>query len=104
MDRLKRLFQEVWQQDRLQEVWQRVRYFLARYSTDRCAEIAAALTYMSLFAMVPLLTVLYTMASAMPAFQGAEAQMQDFLFQHLVPETSSEIEQYLDTFSNRPGI
>jgi len=101
MERLKRLFNEV---------WQRVRYFLTRYSVDRCSENAAALTYMSLFALVPLLTVLYTMASAMPAFQGAEAQMQDFLFRHLVPESSSEIEQYLDTFSEQarnltgPGI
>lgn len=101
MDELKRLFHEV---------WQRVRYFLTRYSVDRCSENAAALTYMSLFALVPLLTVLYTMASAMPAFQGAEAQMQDFLFRHLVPESSSEIEQYLDTFSEQarnltgPGI
>lgn len=110
MERLRRLFQEARQGVHFQAVWQRVRYFLARYSIDRCSDNAAALTYMSLFALVPLLTVLYTMASAMPAFQGAEAQMQYFLFKHLVPESSSEIEQYLDTFAEQaknltgPGI
>ncbi len=94
----------------LHEPLQRARYVLARYSADRCSENAAALTYMSLFALVPLLTVLYTMASAIPAFQGAESKMQAFLFTHLVPETSSEIEQYLNDFSQQaknltgPGI
>ncbi len=94
----------------LRELWRRALYLVARYSADRCSQSAAALTYMSLFALVPLLTVLYTMASAIPAFQGAEAQMQELLFSQLVPETSSEIEQYLNTFSEQaknltgPGI
>ena len=56
---------------------------------------------MSLFALVPLLTVLYTIASAIPAFQGAEEQMQDILFKHLMPESSSDIEQYLNGFSQQ---
>ena len=57
-----------------------MRYLFSRFIADRCSESAAALTYMSLFAMVPLLTVLYTMASAVPAFQGLEEQVQSFLF------------------------
>jgi len=92
------------------ELWRRLRYLLSRFAADRCSENAAALTYMSLFALVPLLTVLYTMASAIPAFQGVETQIQDFLFQHLMPDTSSEIENYLNEFSRQaknltgPGI
>ncbi|NCF18767.1 MAG: YihY family inner membrane protein [Haliea sp.] len=92
------------------EGWRRIRYVIARFSVDRCSENAAALTYMSLFALVPLLTVLYTMASAIPAFQGLEEQMQDFLFQHLMPDSSDEIEAYLSDFSRQaknltgPGI
>jgi len=94
----------------LREGWRRVRYLIGRFSADRCSENAAALTYMSLFALVPLLTVLYTMASAVPAFQGAEAQMQAILFKHLVPQSSADIEQYLNDFSQQaknltgPGI
>ena len=79
----------------LQETWRKISYLLSRFSRDRCSENAAALTYMSLFAMVPLLTVLYTMASAIPTFQGLEQQMQDFLFEHLMPDTSTEVESYL---------
>ena len=94
----------------LQGVWRRLTYVASRFSADRCSENAAALTYMSLFALVPLLTVLYTMASAIPTFQGMEAQMQEFLFEHLMPDSSSEIENYLNDFSSQaksltgPGI
>ena len=83
----------------LSELWHRTLYLVSRFTGDRCSENSAALTYMSLFALVPLLTVLYTMASAIPAFQGAEAQMQAFLFKQLVPQSSSNIEGYLNDFS-----
>ena len=92
------------------EIWRRVKYLFARFNADRCSENAAALTYMSLFALVPLLTVVYTMASAIPAFGGMEEKMQAFMFEHLMPETNSEIRQYLDDFSRQaknltgPGI
>ena len=94
----------------LREGWRRARYLVNRFSADRCSENAAALTYMSLFALVPLVTVLYTMASAIPAFQGAEEQMQAFMFKHLVPQSSATIEQYINDFSEQarnltgPGI
>ena len=94
----------------LPELWRRTRYLFSRFNADRCSENAAALTYMSLFALVPLLTVIYTMASAVPAFQGLETKMQAFLFEHLMPDTNSEIRTYLDDFSRQaknltgPGI
>ena len=92
------------------ELWRRLQYLYSRFLADRCSENAAALTYMSLFALVPLLTVLYTMASAVPAFQGLETKMQAFMFENLMPDTSSEITGYLEEFSQQaknltgPGI
>ncbi len=94
----------------LPELWRRTKYVYSRFNADRCSENAAALTYMSLFALVPLLTVMYTMASAVPAFQGLEVKMQAFLFENLMPDTNSEIRTYLDDFSRQaknltgPGI
>jgi membrane protein len=82
----------------------------SRFNADRCSENAAALTYMSLFALVPLLTVLYAMASAVPTFQGMETRMEAFLFEHFMPDTNSDIRAYLDDFSQQarnltgPGI
>jgi membrane protein len=82
-------------------IWRRIAYLIRRFGIDRCSENAAALTYMSLFALVPLMTVLYTMASAIPAFQGLEGQIEAFLFENLVPETSSDIQKYLSDFSRQ---
>ena len=92
------------------ELWRRAQYLFSRFNADRCSENSAALTYMSLFALVPLLTVVYTMASAVPAFHGLEVKVQAFMFENLMPDTNSEIRGYLDEFSQQaknltgPGI
>ena len=85
----------------LRPSWRRASYLFSRFRIDRCSENAAALTYMSLFALVPLLTVIYTMASAVPAFQGLEVNIQSFLFENLMPDTNSEIQDYLGDFSQQ---
>ena len=82
-------------------LWRRIAYLFSRFGIDRCSENAAALTYMSLFALVPLMTVIYTMASAVPAFQGLEENIQAFLFDNLMPDTNSEIQDYLSDFSRQ---
>ncbi|WOJ93549.1 YihY family inner membrane protein [Congregibacter variabilis] len=87
--------------DIVQKLKRRALYLGARYTSDRCRDTAAALTYMSLFALVPLVTVLYTMASAIPAFQGLESSIQDLLFENLIPETSAGIEEYVSDFSRQ---
>lgn len=79
----------------------RLLYLAQRYGKDRCRDSAAALTYMSLFALVPLLTVLYTMASVVPAFQGVESNIQELLFEHLIPETSAGLQDYFQDFSRQ---
>ncbi|GAB3289198.1 YihY family inner membrane protein [Parahaliea aestuarii] len=87
--------------DKFKKIWPRIPYVAQRFGADRCSDNAAALTYMSLFALVPLMTVLYTMASAVPAFTGLEARMQDLMFEHLLPDTSTELEAYLEDFSRQ---
>lgn len=87
--------------DRWQPLLHRLDYILERYRADQCKDTAAALTYMSLFALVPLLTVLYTMASAIPAFHGLEGHIQNLLFEYLMPEASQELLEYLDEFSRQ---
>ncbi|TXS92143.1 YihY family inner membrane protein [Parahaliea maris] len=87
--------------EKLQGIWPRIRYLFQRFGNDRCTDNAAALTYMSLFALVPLMTVLYTMASAVPAFDGLETRIQGLMFEHMLPDTSSELEGYLSDFSRQ---
>ena len=53
--------------DDLVEFW---RFLLQRFLADRAINSAAALTYTTLFAVVPVMTVTFAMLSAVPAFEG----------------------------------
>jgi len=72
-----------------------VREFMAK----GCQRSAAALTYMTLFALVPLMTVTYAMFSVIPAFDGVADQLQQAIFSHLLPESGDEVTTYLADFS-----
>lgn len=78
-----------------------LKYVMARYNRDGCRESAAALTYMSLFAVVPLLTVVYSVFSMVPAFQGLGDQVQELIFSNFLPEAGAEIQDYLLEFSTQ---
>lgn len=77
------------------------RHVALKFREDGCTRSAAALTYMSLFAVVPLMTVMYAMVSAIPAFEAVGEQIQDFVFQHFVPATGQEVQTYLEQFSQQ---
>ncbi|MBT5209000.1 MAG: transposase, partial [Halieaceae bacterium] len=75
----------------IQNAIERCRYLLQRYQDDRCSEIAAALVYMSLFALVPLLTLIYAISTAVPTATDLQAQLQQFLIDNLLPEASQDV-------------
>ncbi len=77
------------------------RHLGKRFVDDGCRQSAAALTYMSLFAVVPLMTLMYSMFSLIPAFQGLESQVQELIFSNFVPQSGAEIQQYLTEFSSQ---
>ena len=66
-----------------------------------CQKSAAALTYMTLFALVPLLMVFYAVFSLVPAFATVGEQLQDALFANLLPESSHSVRDYLQSFSEQ---
>ncbi|GLS25456.1 UPF0761 membrane protein [Marinibactrum halimedae] len=75
-----------------------------------CQKNAAALTYVSLFALVPMLTVIYAMFSIVPAAQGLEAQFQALIFENFVPSSVQALQDYLESFTSKartmtlPGV
>jgi membrane protein len=52
---------------------------VTQFRLKRCQQRAAALTYMTLFAIVPMMTVTYAMFSLIPSMQGVGEQLQGFL-------------------------
>ncbi len=62
-------------------------------------ESAKSLTYTSLFAVVPLLTLMLTLLSMFPMFQGFGGRIEELLLDHLLPSSGREIETYLEDFA-----
>ncbi|WP_296222312.1 virulence factor BrkB family protein [Pseudomonas sp. UBA2684] len=82
----------------LVEFW---RFLLQRFLADRGANNAAALTYTTLFAVVPMMTVTFAMLSAVPAFQGTGEQIQSFIFRNFVPSAGEMVQEYLRNFTTQ---
>lgn len=64
-------------------------------------ENAKSLTYTSLFAVVPLLTLILSILAAFPQFQVFGAQVQEMIYQRLLPSTGSELQEYLNDFAGQ---
>lgn len=77
------------------------RYLVKRFAEDNCPKNAAALTYTTLFAVVPVMTVTYAMLAAIPAFSEVGGQIENFIFSNFVPATGVAVQQYLSEFSNQ---
>jgi len=77
------------------EFW---RYLLQRFHADRVSSHAAALTYTTLFAVVPMMTVTFAIVSAIPTFEGMGERIQLFIFHNFVPSTGEAVETYLRAF------
>jgi len=71
------------------------------FNEKNCRQSAAALTYMTLFAIVPLVTVSYAMLSLFPDFAGLQSKIQQQIFAHFVPESGREVQEYISNFSSQ---
>ncbi|MCY1184422.1 inner membrane protein [compost metagenome] len=60
-------------------------HLVRRFFADRGPQSAAALTYTTLFAVVPLMTVTFVMLAAVPAFRDLGEPIQAFIFRNFVP-------------------
>lgn len=62
---------------------------------------AAALTYTTLFALVPLITVMYSVLSMIPSLQQGRGAIEELLLGNLVPSSAETIMGYLYEFSEQ---
>ncbi|WP_432473125.1 virulence factor BrkB family protein [Amphritea sp. HPY] len=83
----------------VQGVWQFLCYLGRQFINNKGVLNASALTYTTLFAVVPLMTVSYAMLAAIPSFQGAGGQLQGWIFENFVPATGAVVQDYLSDFA-----
>lgn len=72
-----------------------------RFFADRILQSAAALTYTTLFSVVPVMTVTFVMLAAIPAFRDLGDPIQAFIFHNFLPSAGEQIQQYLREFSSQ---
>jgi len=89
----------------IKDMWGSLRWALQQmgqqFLEHNCLSSAGALTYTTLFAVVPLMTVTYTFFSILPEYAHVGEQVQDFVFQNFVPGSSSVVQDKLGEFADR---
>src|SRR5579883_37939 len=71
-----------------------------RFLSDKCFETAGALSYTTLFAIVPLLTAVLAILAAFPVFAGWRVAISDFIFRNFVPAAGATVQNYLLQFAD----
>jgi len=71
-----------------------------RFREERCAQIASSLTFTTLLAIVPIITVALTLISAFPVFRGLLENVEQFLVRNMLPESAATIGGYVEQFAD----
>jgi membrane protein len=75
-----------------------------RFGQDHCLQIASSLTFTTLLALVPLVTITLTLMSAFPVFSGLGEHIRAFLLANMLPEKAGQVVSgYIEQFSGRAG-
>ncbi|MBI2296483.1 MAG: YihY family inner membrane protein [Betaproteobacteria bacterium] len=70
-----------------------------RFDEDRCLQIASSLTFTTLLAIVPIITVALTLISAFPVFRELLGHIEQFLLQNMLPESAETVAAYTQQFT-----
>ncbi|MGV8942679.1 YihY family inner membrane protein [Thermomonas sp.] len=76
-----------------------LRFVWRRFLDDRLFEAAGALSYTTVFALVPLSMVVFGVLSAFPVFDLWSAGLKKYIFANFVPSAASAVQGYLTDFS-----
>ncbi|MEM7100703.1 MAG: YihY family inner membrane protein [Pseudomonadota bacterium] len=78
----------------MQQMWR-------QFFEHDCMAAASALTYTTLFAVVPMMTVTYLIFSLIPEYNDLGEQVQQFIFNNFVPGSSEIVQEKLSEFAQR---
>jgi membrane protein len=76
-----------------------LRLLWRRFEDDRCMQIASSLTFTTLLAIVPIITIALTLITAFPVFAELTKQLETFLVENVLPESARTIVLYTQEFA-----
>lgn len=86
---------------RLQAGTHVLRLTMRHFLQDDCRQHAAALTFTTLFAVVPMMTVIFTALASFPSLKHVSGDIQAFLFENLVPSSGATVQAHLAEFAQQ---
>lgn len=82
-------------------IWAFLKMLMRRFGEDRCLSTASELSFITLFAMVPLMAAAFPLLAAVPIFRDAGRGLQEFVFHNFVPASGEMIGEHLRRFAER---
>ena len=79
------------------------RFLAKRFLDDNLFQAAGALSYTTVFALVPLSMVVFGVLSAFPVFGEWSDQLSAYIFNNFVPSAARSVQDYLKEFSANAG-
>ncbi|OCG07113.1 hypothetical protein A9G13_09025 [Gilliamella sp. wkB178] len=70
----------------------------SRINQDRLTTSSAGLAYTTILALVPLITVIFSLLSAFPMFNEISRSLKQLIYNNLVPTAGDTIQNYLEQF------
>lgn len=94
---------------RLHLSWSQVRgqllsqmgWIARRFIEHDCLTIAGSLTFTSLLALVPVMTMVYSGLAFLPEYAALAEQVESFVFRNFVPSSSMLVQEKLNQFASR---
>lgn len=87
--------------NKLIEAKQFIAFVVNHFIEDDCTYRASALTFTSLLAIVPLMSVGFAILSTFPVFADLREPVQNFIFENFVPATGKVLQEYLQLFTHQ---
>lgn len=76
-----------------------MRFLGRRFWDDNLFEAAGSLAYTTVFALVPLATVVFGMLAAFPVYSRLRDQLTDYVFSNFVPSAARAVQGYISEYS-----
>lgn len=84
----------------LHDVWRLLRFIALRFKQERCGQAAASLTFTTLIALVPMLTIALTIFGAFPLFDDFSSEIKTYLLSNMMPDKAGAIiTRYVQQFA-----
>ena len=85
----------------LHDIWRLLSSIARRFIQEHCGQAAASLTFTTLLALVPMITIALTIFGAFPVFDDFSSEIKSYLLNNLMPEKAGTIiTRYVEQFAD----